>query len=148
MQNFHGPTGTFSCSECDHPGISVVNLKGKNTYRYINQSSSELRTHEKTVMTSAECSNKQPKYGIKGVSAALMFNDIDVIGSFPIDFMHGVCLGITKDLVSIWMGIRRIPKPPCTDYMIKSVEKRRIFSARNFKIETAYIRSKETTTNF
>lgn len=42
--------------------------------------------------------------GVKGYSPMLLFDDMCLIATFPIDFMHGIALGVTKHLVEIWIG--------------------------------------------
>lgn len=118
-QNFVGHNGKYGCPYCLHEGIPIVNLSGKSkTIRYIQQSEMKLRSHEVTVNTSIKCSTK-PIYGIKGPSAMLMFPNIDIIHSFSIDFMHGVTLGVMKDMMEIWLGKKKIPTPPCSHFKLK-----------------------------
>lgn len=126
VQNFIGCTGKFGCPFCYHPGEPVVNNSGKSkTIRYKQQLNIKNRTHDETI--SVYKVNKQmPKkgiYGIKGPSPALMFRSINIIQSFPIDFMHGELIGITKDLVEIWMGKKKIPETSYSAYKLKPPQK-------------------------
>lgn len=134
VQNFVGPNGKFGCSICYHPGVQIVNLPGKmTTIRYIQQHEVKLRNHKETVNAYKLCREK-PVNGIKGASSALMISDIDMIHSFPIDYMHGIALGVMKDLIEIWLGKKRIPKPPYSEFKLKSHQietlKKRILSLK------------------
>lgn len=121
VQNFVGPNGKFGCSICYHPGVPIVNLSGKiTTIRYIQQHGVKSRNHKETMNAYKlcrekpvhACGEKPVHHGVKGASPALMFSDIDVIHSFPIDYMHGIALGVMKDLIEIWLGKKRLPSPP------------------------------------
>lgn len=113
FQNFKGPVGKDSCSICHHPGVNVKNLKGTTTIRYLKQDHLRLRTHIETVQTASLVANGNSNAfdGIKGISCMLLFNDFDIVSNFAIDFMHGICLGVTKYTIEIWLGIKKIPDP-------------------------------------
>lgn len=38
----------------------------------------------------------------------IAFRPFDIIDSFAIDYMHGVALGVTKLLMCIWLGEKRL----------------------------------------
>lgn len=89
-----------------------------------------MRTHEETVANASYAEEKESAmYGVKGQSAMLLFDDINVIDSCVIDYMHGVPLGIFKDLISIWLGMKTISNKS-TEYKIKSVENRKVLNRR------------------
>lgn len=60
----------------------------------------------------------------------MLFDCIDVINCFSIDYMHNVPLGIFKDMMTIWLGMKRIPEHACGISKIKSVESRKMFNKR------------------
>lgn len=111
LQNFKGPVGKGSCSICHHPGVSVKNLKGTTTIRYLKQDHLRLRTHRETVQTGnvVDSNNLNPIDGVKGTSCMMLFNDFDIVSNFSIDFMHGICLGVVKHTIEIWIGVKKIP---------------------------------------
>lgn len=135
LQNFIGTNGRFGCPFCYHPGIPIRNNSGRTTIRYVrHELSSQNRTHCAT-LDIAECVaatdiDKGSARGVKGYSPALLFDDINVIDSFPIDFMHGILLGLMKDILEIWLGKKTIPNPPYKDYKIKTVKSRTILEKR------------------
>lgn len=109
----------------------VKNASNGSTVRYIKTSTTELRSHVETLKLSkrAEASGI-PIKGIKGQSVMLIFDHVNVIESFSIDFMHNILLGIFKDMMMIWLGIKRIPEHSNGIYKIKSVENRKLFNKR------------------
>lgn len=119
VQNFIGHNGKYGCSYCYHPGTAITNRSGKSTtIRFIEQPNIQLRTHDEAVQTSIKCADGTIN-GIKGPSAAIMLPQIDLIKSFPIDMMHGTGLGVMKDLIQIWTGKKKLPKPPYAEYKLK-----------------------------
>lgn len=84
LQNFKGPVGKHACGFCHHPGVAVKNLKRKTTIRYVKIDELKSRTHDETVHNGSR------------------------IG---FDVMHGVGLGIVKDVLQIWMAMKKIPDP-------------------------------------
>lgn len=43
-------------------------------------------------------------YGIKGASVFLLFKPFDLVKGFVIDWMHSLCLGVTKSLMNLWLN--------------------------------------------
>lgn len=136
VQNFIGHNGKFGCSFCYHPGMPIANSTGKGkTIRFVELNhTSQLRTHDETIQQSTKCSEKNILQGIKGISSVLMFPGIDLIKSFPIDIMHGVGLGIMKDLIAIWMGKKKLPTPPYKEYKL-TPNNREILNSRILKLK-------------
>lgn len=139
VQAMKGPTGKFGCPFCLHQGEPIKNLSGKTTIRYTQKSTQpKIKTHSDTVLISErfckkslrETSAKDSIDGVKSIIPLLLFDEIDVINSLPVDIMHSIYLGIMKDLIEIWIGKKRIPTPPYKDYKIKSVKFRQLLSHR------------------
>lgn len=137
VQSMKGPTGKFSCPFCLHPGDPIKNLSGRTTIRYIHKSTQpKIRTHSDTVLISQRIQTLRKTTlidsidGIKSNSCLFMFDEIDLINSLPVDVMHGIYLGIMKDMIEIWIGKKRIPTPPYKEYKIKSVKFRQLLSQR------------------
>ena len=40
--------------------------------------------------------------GIKGASVFLLFKPFDLVKGFVVDWMHSVCLGVSKSLMNLW----------------------------------------------
>lgn len=113
LQNMKGPVGRFSCPVCYHPGVPVPNLKKTTTIRYLTTTDDyAIRTHDETVQRAIGIKDQKDSiYGIKGQSCMILFNNFDIIDYFATDFMHGIALGVVKDIIQIWLGIRKIPDP-------------------------------------
>lgn len=121
IQNFVGPNGYYGCPYCNQKGNPIKNSTKGSTVRYTKEKNVTLRTHDETmkIMQLARNKNYVPRNGIKGISAMVMFpRGYDIINSFSIDFMHGIALGIGKDLIKIWLGKRDIPNPQLKSYKI------------------------------
>lgn len=149
IQNFIGTNGKFGCPFCHNPGTLIENNASRKAVRYVEHESTNIkRTHNETILfaerMTAHTSNdkRNALCGVKGHSPILMFDEIDLIDSFPIDIMHGVGLGITKHMVEIWMGEKTIPKPPYSEYKIKHKKERSILEKRivNFRPTTDFKR--------
>lgn len=128
IQNFIGPVGYFGCPYCYHMGIAIQNESSGITVRYPKEENMRLRTHSETINFMKRVENSSPKVnlnGIKGVSAIVGFpKGYDIINSFAIDYMHGIALGVAKDLIKIWLGKKPIPTPPYKNYKLskKNIE--------------------------
>lgn len=42
--------------------------------------------------------------GIKGASVFLLFKPFDLVKGFVVDWMHSVCLGVSKSLMNLWLN--------------------------------------------
>lgn len=135
IQNFVAANGKFGCPFCHNPGTPIENNAERTTIRYVQHGATMIkRTHNETVEFAEQAvsniNNKNGNsHGVKGYSSLLMFDEIDIINSFPVDIMHG-CGGLAKDIVEIWLGKRKIPNPPYSDYKIKHVKERSILEQR------------------
>lgn len=115
VQCLKGPTGRNGCSYCYQVGVPVVNSSNRTTIRYIKETQpSAIRTHKETLLISqkviAKDFNSEKRCdidGVKGQSAIFMFDYIDIIDSFPTDYMHNILLGIMKNLIEIWLGKKK-----------------------------------------
>lgn len=94
-----------------------------------------LRTHDETIQK-ANCITTESIDGIKGHSCMLLFDHFDIIDCFATDFMHGIGLGVAKDIIEIWLGSKKIPDPKnALKIRMKHVNERNSFNQRilNFK---------------
>lgn len=128
LQNMKNTAGFYCCHYCYQKGDSIKNASSGSTVRYIKKTNVQLRTHTETVAYASRAEkSKEAVYGVKGQSAMLLFDSIDIINSISIDYMHGIALGIFKDLMYIWLGIKKGFSSNCK---IKSVENRKLFNTR------------------
>lgn len=85
-----GHTGYYSCSRCIQRG------KQSDNRVYFPLVNSPLRTHQSFLHQH----NKD--YHI-GTSCLTELPDVDLIISFPMDYMHLVCIGVVKKLIRLWL---------------------------------------------
>lgn len=91
---FHG------CHKCETVGVYVRNLGGRGggSGKYP-ETCAELRTNEKFRAGIYELHYNRKK----DKSALLQIDYLDMVQSFPLDFMHLVCLGVMRKLLNIWV---------------------------------------------
>lgn len=138
LQNMMGHAGKCACPVCLHPGIAVKNKNKTTTIRYLKHDNVTLRTHDDTVTKANKVISNglESIDGIKGLSCMLLFNHFDVIENFAIDFMHGIGLGITKYVVEIWLGVKKIPQPAHDiKFKLKNPAERKILEKRILQLK-------------
>lgn len=105
VQNIVLFNGYNSCSYCDHPGELV-----DGNVKYTNQKKLNKRNHEDSVknMLEAHDLNKEnikknsKVMGFKGLSPLVAAPGFDLINGFAIDYLHSICEGVVKHLLSLW----------------------------------------------
>lgn len=93
--------GHYGCSWCYHFGNYVKKLG----IRYKNEENdSDIRTHEshKQDVAAVEESHKRDVRGVKGYSSLLRIPFINIVWSFPLDYLHCILLGIDQYLYKLW----------------------------------------------
>lgn len=95
MSYFNGP---FPCITCEAEGKTVK--QGKRTakclpYRSPDDRSMERR-HEVVIENMRTGSPKSRSKGFKGKSGISYFKNFDLVSGIVPDYIHGVCLGVTK----------------------------------------------------
>ncbi|KYN02771.1 hypothetical protein ALC62_06406 [Cyphomyrmex costatus] len=92
-----GHNGRFGCGKCfcegDYYDHRIVFLNENALLR----TNSNFRKRE------------NEKHHIS-VSPFEILSDIDMINNFPLDYMHLVCLGVTKKLIHLWIKGHHIPR--------------------------------------
>jgi len=88
-----GHTGFFSCSKCTTEGVYL-----ENRVCFPNTEFTK-RTHNGFLLRLNE------EYHVTDtMSLITKVPHIDIINSFPLDYMHLVCLGVMKKLIFLWLG--------------------------------------------
>ncbi|CAG9762680.1 unnamed protein product [Ceutorhynchus assimilis] len=96
IKQIKGHSGYMSCSKCHVEGVY------KNSVCFPQISNLSLRSD-------LDFRSKQQEEHHTGTSLIEKIPDVDMIKSFPLDYMHLICLGVMKKLiVSLWVG----GKPP------------------------------------
>lgn len=42
--------------------------------------------------------------GVKGASVFMLFKEFNLVEGFVPDWMHGICLGLIKNLLAFWLN--------------------------------------------
>lgn len=83
--------GEYGCPVCLHPGKRLPN----NSRVYLPDNTYEDRTHTQCLEYGTEAKDKG--IGVKGILGMSPFSPIlDLVVSFPIDYMHNVLEGVTN----------------------------------------------------
>lgn len=106
-----GHTGYFACDKCTVRG------------RYI-RTNVAFADCNATLRTDSTFRRRNQRQHHKGVSPLTRLN-CDMIACFPNDYMHSVCLGVTRKLIFAWCGKLGL-KFRCLSESIKSVLSARI----------------------
>lgn len=126
MVNFNA---YYSCSFCLSKGDAVQNRDTKTaTVRHLfRDNTPEKRDSTITIQTMLDMSerNGDAVSGIKGISPLVGFENLDLIRSFGVDYLHAVLLGLTKKFRKLWC----CPKNSKTDYYL-SKKKQEVLNKR------------------
>ncbi|XP_070206499.1 uncharacterized protein [Littorina saxatilis] len=101
LQNFKQFNGRHGCGYCTHPGdgrghARVYPITPANTFD--ERTHQETMQHVETVLDSTEDS----VCGVKGPSPLILLPGFDIVKGVPPEYMHSVCLGVTKQMTGLW----------------------------------------------
>ncbi|XP_037522067.2 uncharacterized protein LOC119399326 [Rhipicephalus sanguineus] len=101
MQNMVQYNGYFGCGWCLHPGESV-----EGTVKYpASASTFPDRSKDSVMMDMKEVHNTGVyKRGVKGPSPLINLPAFDIVWSFSPDYMHCVLLGVTRQVMELWLS--------------------------------------------
>ncbi|CAG9771293.1 unnamed protein product [Ceutorhynchus assimilis] len=85
-----GHTGYFSCTKCEQEGIFI---QGRMSFPSTN---SKKRTEASFIM------QENAEYHL-GTSILLNIPNFDIVLDIPLDYMHLVCIGVVKKIISFWI---------------------------------------------
>ena len=107
LQNIKQFNGKCGCSWCTHPGVALNNDSRGPPKRVYPAQLHQLRSQKQYIEDSryavdhGECRN-----GVKGANPLLSIRSFNVIDGFVVDYMHGVLLGVAKQMCCLWLEIR------------------------------------------
>ncbi|GBN42842.1 hypothetical protein AVEN_5111-1 [Araneus ventricosus] len=105
MQNFKQFNGKFGCGFCEQEGLRVAKGKGHCRIYPFNGQVAAKRTFENCVQNAEEAlaTDKSVK-GVKGTSVLMnLYPNFDMVDGFIPDYMHCVLLGVTRQLVCLFV---------------------------------------------
>lgn len=108
LQKIHH-NGYFGCSFCEEKGESCKSGKGHThvyPYNLCTESGyGKLRTHSSFLSQAQEAITLgKSVYGIKNKPAFSSLKYFNLIHSIAVDYMHTVCLGVVKRLLTLWFS--------------------------------------------
>lgn len=90
-----GHTGFFSCTRCTIEGEHV---NRRTCFPY-----SQSKSTEKTHLDYINASDEDYHTNCDNISNLSELENLDLVKSFPLDYMHLVCLGVMKKLLMLWV---------------------------------------------
>ena len=132
FQNFIQFNGKHGCPYCTAPGRSVRVSEAGSTQTYPYEMAhdnetghAEERTHNKTLkhVKTADETNSLVQ-GVKGTSPFLFLPTFDIIRCVVPDYMHGICLGLSKLFISLWFDVSNRSERYSIRKSVKTVDNR------------------------
>ncbi|XP_035852374.1 uncharacterized protein LOC116059288 isoform X2 [Sander lucioperca] len=117
--------GEYGCDWCLHPGMMVKKGSGyMRSYPY-DEEKQVARSNDafKNNATQAEKSGS-PKKGVKGFSLLCELPLFDVVFGFVPEYLHSVLLGVSKQLMSLWLDRVNSEKPWYVGQQIPQMDSR------------------------
>ncbi|XDV23432.1 hypothetical protein PO909_028010 [Leuciscus waleckii] len=94
--------GIYGCDFCYH--------KGGGSYSYISPEPL-LRCESEHFQHAMAGTPKQPVMGVKGPSPLMKLANFQMINGFVPEYQHSVCLGVTRQLMTLWLDSTNHDKP-------------------------------------
>ncbi|WAR08784.1 LOW QUALITY PROTEIN: hypothetical protein MAR_018742 [Mya arenaria] len=117
--------GSHGCLTCEEPGQSCQQGKGTSKGYPFREETPTLRTTESILDNASFALNSKEKY-VKGIRSESVLFDIkyfDPSESLVPDYMHGVLLGTTKQLLCLWFD-KGSKEPYNISKVVKDVDAR------------------------
>lgn len=85
----------------------------------------KYRTHKSVIKCASEATKLgTPVKGVKGASIFMLFKNFNLVDGFVPDWMHGVCLGVVKNLIALWLNSENRSKAFYVGDKIATINKR------------------------
>lgn len=94
--------GTYGCDFCYH--------KGGGSYSYISPEP-PLRCESEHFQHAMAATPQQPVMGVKGPSPLMKLANFQIVNGFVPEYQHSVCLGVTRQLMTLWLDSTNHGKP-------------------------------------
>jgi len=121
--------GKHGCSFCEDQGKTVKSGKGHtHVYPYDTETETgfgKARTCDSVRSNATDAINSGKNVcGIKKTCAFLQLKYFDVVQGISVDYMHSICLGVVKRLLTIWFKAENKTSQAYIGDKIKEVDKR------------------------
>jgi len=111
VQNFKQFNGHYGCGFCFDIGESIEKGRGWTTV-YAFQNSMTLRSRDNTRALVLEAvKTGKPCMGVKGPSLLSLISGFDIIKGLVPDYMHCICLGVVRQMMSLWLDTKNHNEP-------------------------------------
>ena len=117
--------GVSGCITCEEEGFITKQGKGHVRSYPFKDPPAPLRTSERVLenaLSAVECGHRARGFHDVTPLAKLSWFDL-VLGIVP-DYMHGVLLGVTKQLLNLWLSSTKHKKPWFIGHKTKAIDKR------------------------
>lgn len=112
LRNCKQFNGEYGCDWCLHPGMMMKKGRGSmRSYPY-DENKQEARSNEmfQDNATQAE-ESASPRNGVKGFSLLSRLPSFYIVFGFVPEYLHSVLLGVSKQLMSLWLDQVNALKP-------------------------------------
>ena len=98
--------GAEACITCEEPGVMVRQGKGHARHYPFRdeQERFPLRTCGGVQQCMSHSSERKRVKGFRGISGLVSINSLDLVKGIVPDYMHGILLGVTKNLLHMWFS--------------------------------------------
>lgn len=93
--------GEYGCDFCYHKG---------GPYSHISPEPS-LRSESEHFEHAMAATLQQPVMGVKGPSPLMRLSKFEMVNGFVPEYQHSVCLGVTRQLMTLWLDSKNHAKP-------------------------------------
>ncbi|XP_067333535.1 uncharacterized protein [Channa argus] len=123
LRNCKQFNGEYGCDWCLHPGTMVRKGNGfMRCYQY--DETKQIPRSNEMFRENAEQAQilSTPKNGVKGLSLLCMLPLFDIALGFVPEYMHSVLLGVSKQVMSLWMDPVNCMKPWYVGHKISEMD--------------------------
>jgi len=111
LQNMKQFNGRYGCGFCFDVGESVEKGNGRTTVYPFNESMTLRSGDDMAALVAEAVATKKPHMGIKGPSLLSLLPRFDVIRGMVPDYMHCVCLGVARQMATLWFDGKNHQEP-------------------------------------
>ncbi|XP_049925967.1 uncharacterized protein LOC126405952 isoform X2 [Epinephelus moara] len=124
LRNCKRFNGEYGCDWCLHPGMMVKKGSGSmRSYPY-DEEKQEARSDEMFKDNAMQAEDSDPKNGVKGFSLLSELPLFDIVFGFVPEYLHSVLLGVSKQLVFLWLDPVNSMKPWYVGQQIAQIDSR------------------------
>jgi hypothetical protein len=122
--NMKHHNGICGCLYCENPGVMVDSGTRGGHCRSYQPSNAPLRS-DKTIQENASIATETNKVsvGIFGPTVLSHVPNFSLVSGVVIDYMHGILLGVTKKLLTLWFDGKNYKEPFFLGHQMSHIDK-------------------------